>query len=64
MNYLTGFVVEKTLALDNVFVIAMLFSFFHIPAKWKVFPRHVQNRPDFRVLSLFYWVSHAVSNVL
>ncbi|MBB5694659.1 TerC family protein [Muricoccus pecuniae] len=31
MNYLTGFVVEKTLAMDNVFVIAMIFSFFAVP---------------------------------
>jgi len=31
MNYLTGFVIEKTLALDNVFVIALIFSFFAVP---------------------------------
>ncbi|SIR28769.1 tellurite resistance protein TerC [Rhizobium sp. RU20A] len=31
LNYLTGFVVEKTLALDNVFVIALIFSFFAVP---------------------------------
>jgi tellurite resistance protein TerC len=31
VNYLTGFVVEKTLAMDNVFVIAMIFSFFAVP---------------------------------
>lgn len=31
MAYLTGFVVEKTLALDNVFVIALIFSFFAVP---------------------------------
>ena len=31
MNYLTGFVVEKSLALDNVFVIALIFSFFAVP---------------------------------
>lgn len=30
-EYLTGYVVEQTLSIDNVFVIAMLFSFFHIP---------------------------------
>ena len=35
MNYLTGFVVEKTLALDNVFVIAMIFSFFAVPRKYQ-----------------------------
>ena len=31
MTYVTGFVVEKTLALDNVFVIALIFSFFAVP---------------------------------
>ncbi len=31
MEYLTGFAVEKTLAMDNVFVIAMIFGFFAIP---------------------------------
>jgi tellurite resistance protein TerC len=31
MDYLTGFIVEKTLALDNVFVIALIFSYFAVP---------------------------------
>ncbi len=31
VEYLTGFAVEKTLAMDNVFVIAMIFSFFAVP---------------------------------
>lgn len=31
MAYVTGFAVEKALAMDNVFVIAMIFSFFAIP---------------------------------
>ncbi len=31
LNYLTGFVVEKSLAMDNVFVIAMIFTYFAIP---------------------------------
>lgn len=35
LNYLTGFVVEKTLALDNVFVIALIFSFFAVPRKYQ-----------------------------
>lgn len=30
-EYVTGFVVEKSLAMDNVFVIAMIFSYFAIP---------------------------------
>lgn len=31
MNYLTGFMIEKTLALDNIFVISLVFSYFAIP---------------------------------
>ncbi|AGB75324.1 tellurite resistance protein TerC (plasmid) [Rhizobium tropici CIAT 899] len=31
LAYMTGFVVEKTLALDNVFVIALIFAFFAVP---------------------------------
>jgi tellurite resistance protein TerC len=31
MNYMTGFAVEKTLAMDNVFVIAMIFAYFAVP---------------------------------
>jgi tellurite resistance protein TerC len=37
MNYLTGFAVEKALAMDNVFVIAMIFAFLSVP-------RHLQHR--------------------
>lgn len=32
IKYLTGFVVEKSLAVDNIFVIAMIFTFLHVPA--------------------------------
>lgn len=31
INYVTGFVVEKSLAMDNVFVIAMIFAYFAVP---------------------------------
>jgi tellurite resistance protein TerC len=31
LNYITGFVIEKSLAMDNVFVIAMIFGYFGIP---------------------------------
>lgn len=30
-EYITGFIIEKTLAIDNVFIIAMIFGFFNIP---------------------------------
>ena len=35
MEYLTGFAVEKALAMDNVFVIAMIFAFFAVPRKYQ-----------------------------
>ena len=35
IKYLTGYVVEKSLAMDNIFVIAMIFGYFAIPAKYQ-----------------------------
>lgn len=35
VEYLTAFVVEKTLALDNVFVIALIFGFFAVPRMYQ-----------------------------
>ena len=35
IDYFTGFIIEKSLSMDNVFVIAMIFSFFAIPRKYQ-----------------------------
>ena len=35
VKYVTGYVVEKSLSVDNVFVIAMIFSFFAVPALYQ-----------------------------
>ncbi|KQM34937.1 MULTISPECIES: TerC family protein [Rhizobium/Agrobacterium group] len=35
MEYVTGFVVEKSLAMDNIFIIAMIFSYFSIPRQYQ-----------------------------
>jgi tellurite resistance protein TerC len=35
VEYVTGFVVEKSLAMDNIFVIAMIFGFFAIPREYQ-----------------------------
>jgi tellurite resistance protein TerC len=35
IQYLTGYVVEKSLAMDNIFVIAMVFGYFAIPTKYQ-----------------------------
>jgi len=34
-QYLVGYVVEKSLAMDNIFVIALIFSFFAVPARYQ-----------------------------
>jgi tellurite resistance protein TerC len=35
LEYLTGFVIEKSLSMDNIFVIAMIFGFFGIPRAYQ-----------------------------
>jgi tellurite resistance protein TerC len=30
-EYFTGFIIEKTLSIDNIFLFSLIFSFFHIP---------------------------------
>ena len=35
MDYMTGFAVEKALAMDNVFVIAIIFGFFAVPRQYQ-----------------------------
>jgi len=35
MAYFTGFMIEKSLSMDNVFVIALIFSFFAIPRRYQ-----------------------------
>jgi tellurite resistance protein TerC len=35
MDYYTGFMIEKSLSMDNVFVIALIFSFFAIPRQYQ-----------------------------
>lgn len=34
-EYLTGFIVEKTLALDNIFLISLIFTYFAIPSQYQ-----------------------------
>ena len=31
LEFLTGFIIEKTLAIDNIFIFALVFSFFKVP---------------------------------
>src|SRR3954468_12956332 len=35
LEFLTGYLVEKSLAVDNIFVIALIFSYFAVPEKYQ-----------------------------
>lgn len=35
LQFLTGYLIEKSLSLDNIFVIAMIFAYFHIPLRYQ-----------------------------
>lgn len=35
LQFLTGFIVEKTLAIDNIFIFVVVFTFFAIPSKYQ-----------------------------
>src|ERR1044072_8771546 len=35
LEFLTGYVIEKSLSIDNIFVFVMVFSYFAIPAKYQ-----------------------------
>ena len=35
LEYYTGFLIEKSLSMDNVFVIALIFTYFAIPAQFQ-----------------------------
>ncbi|MBU4498894.1 MAG: hypothetical protein KKG40_01655, partial [Gammaproteobacteria bacterium] len=35
MEFLTGYLIEKSLAVDNIFVFLMIFSFFAVPAEYQ-----------------------------
>lgn len=35
LTYLTGYVIEESLSMDNIFVIAVIFSYFKIPPKYQ-----------------------------
>ncbi|MCE5294976.1 MAG: TerC/Alx family metal homeostasis membrane protein [Chlamydiales bacterium] len=35
LEFLTGYVIEESLSIDNLFVFLMLFQYFHVPSRWQ-----------------------------
>lgn len=66
-KYLTGYIVEKSLSVDNIFVIAMIFSFFAVPAIYQhrvlfwgilgaLLMRGVMIGVGARLIAEFHWI--------
>lgn len=69
LKYYTGFLIEKSLSLDNIFVMAMIFSFFRIPLQfqhkilfWGILGamlfRGIMILAGTALLIQFYWVNY------
>ncbi len=69
INYYTGFLIEKSLSLDNIFVMAMIFGYFKIPLKhqheilfWGILGamvfRGIMIFAGTALINQFYWVNY------
>ncbi len=67
IKYLTGYVVEKSLSVDNIFVIAMIFNFFAVPAIYQhrvlfwgiigaIVLRGVMITAGVKLIAEFHWI--------
>ena len=67
VKYVTGYIVEKSLSVDNVFVIAMIFNFFAVPAIYQhrvlfwgvlgaLVMRGVMITAGVRLIAEFHWI--------
>ena len=74
-KYLTGYLVEKSLSVDNIFVISMIFSFFAVPAIYQhrvlfwgilgaLLMRGVMIGVGTRLIAEFHWVLYVFAAFL
>ncbi len=75
VKYLTGYVVEKSLSVDNIFVIAMVFGFFAVPAIYQhrvlfwgilgaLVMRGVMIAVGAKLIAEFHWVLYVFGALL
>lgn len=59
LKYITGYLIELSLSVDNIFIIALIFSSFHIPKKYQheVLFYGVLGAIVFRALMIFFGVA-------
>ncbi|GMV06318.1 MAG: hypothetical protein AMXMBFR53_25940 [Gemmatimonadota bacterium] len=75
LEFFTGYVLEKSLSLDNIFVIALIFSYFRIPLKYQhrvlfwgvlgaLVMRGVMIGAGAVLISRFYWTTYLFGGLL
>jgi len=67
MEFLTGYIIEKSLSVDNIFVFVMIFSYFNVPAQYQhrvlfygilgaLIMRAIFIGAGLGLLELFHWI--------
>lgn len=75
MQFLTGYVIEKSLSVDNIFVIAMIFDYFRVPLRfqhrvlfWGIFGalvfRGIMIGVGAVLISQFTWMTYIFGGIL
>lgn len=75
VEFLTGYLVEKSLSLDNIFVIAMIFHYFRVPAQYRhrllfygvlgaILMRAVMIAAGAVLIRRFAWMSYVFGGIL
>jgi tellurite resistance protein TerC len=75
LEFFTGYVIEKSLSVDNLFVFIMIFSYFHIPRlyqpkilKWGIIGALVMRAififVGIELLEMFHWMIYVFGSIL
>jgi tellurite resistance protein TerC len=75
MEFFTGYVLEKSLSLDNIFVIALIFSYFRVPLKYQhrvlfwgvlgaLILRGIMIGAGAVLIARFYWTTYIFGGLL
>ena len=75
LKYFTGYIIEKSLSLDNIFVIAMIFAYFNVPALYQhrvlywgilgaLIMRGIMIIAGIALINKFYWMIYVLGVLL
>jgi tellurite resistance protein TerC len=75
LEFLTGYLIEKSLSIDNIFVFIIIFSFFHVPASYQhkvlfwgilgaLIMRAIFIAAGIALLEKFYWIIYIFGGFL